>query len=163
MSVAVSRFDLDDPFADRAGNRLVKPYRSGFRVLGFPDQDSDGVPDEVEAALGLDPLEADSDGDGVPDGQEDADSDGLSNAGETVLGTDPLYSDSDNDGIENDVDNCKFNFNPDQADRNNDSLGDACEYTVPSSSPLGKALLGLMLFAVGVMALVDIRRRELKS
>ena len=98
LPVGLYRLTITDPFADPAGNGLVQPYRTGFRVLGFPDEDSDGVPDDQEAALGFDPLEADSDGDGTPDGAEDNDADGLSNAGEFVLGTDPLDNDSDDDG-----------------------------------------------------------------
>ena len=59
------------------------------------DTDGDGLTDDQEVRLGLDPLDADTDDDGVPDGAEtspgeDADGDGLANA------NDP---DSDNDGI----------------------------------------------------------------
>ena len=60
-----------------------------------PDSDGDGILDDVERVLGLDPNDADSDDDGLPDGREtdpgaDADGDGLVNA------RDP---DSDNDGL----------------------------------------------------------------
>ncbi len=59
------------------------------------DTDGDGLPDAVEVAIGTDPLDADSDDDGVIDGNEpnwrdDTDGDGLKN---------PLDPDSDNDGI----------------------------------------------------------------
>ncbi len=59
------------------------------------DSDADGIPDDVETAIGTDPHDADSDDDGVPDGQEkdaslDTDGDGLINA---------LDPDSDNDGL----------------------------------------------------------------
>ncbi|MEO8901605.1 MAG: isopeptide-forming domain-containing fimbrial protein [Polyangiaceae bacterium] len=59
------------------------------------DSDGDGIPDDVEIAIGTDPHDADSDDDGVPDGQEkdaglDTDGDGLINA---------LDPDSDNDGL----------------------------------------------------------------
>ncbi|EYF00447.1 isopeptide-forming domain-containing fimbrial protein [Chondromyces apiculatus] len=59
------------------------------------DSDGDGLGDDEEEALGTDPLDADSDDDGVPDGQEpdpggDFDGDGLMNA---------LDPDSDNDGL----------------------------------------------------------------
>ncbi|WIG97757.1 Ig-like domain-containing protein [Myxococcus sp. SDU36] len=57
------------------------------------DADLDGIDDATEIALGLDPRNADSDSDGVPDGIDgitDTDDDGL---------IDALDPDSDNDGI----------------------------------------------------------------
>ena len=65
-----------------------------------PDDDGDGTPDEAEGP-------GDVDGDGVPnsldpddeDGPDaDPDGDGLTNAQEEALGTDPLSPDSDGDG-----------------------------------------------------------------
>jgi hypothetical protein len=98
LPVGFYRLTIDDPLADPAGNPLTAPYRTSFRVLGFPDEDSDGVPDELEDELDLDPLKADTDGNGTPDGSEDFDRDGLANAGEVLLGTDPKENDSDDDG-----------------------------------------------------------------
>lgn len=63
------------------------------------DRDGDGVPDLIEAQLGLDPDDPDTDNDGVPDGDEDFDADRLSNRGEIVLGVDPTDPDTDDDGI----------------------------------------------------------------
>ncbi len=59
------------------------------------DTDGDGLSDDDEEELGTDPEDADSDDDGVPDGEEprpteDTDGDGLPNA---------LDPDSDNDGL----------------------------------------------------------------
>jgi uncharacterized repeat protein (TIGR01451 family)/MYXO-CTERM domain-containing protein len=59
------------------------------------DTDGDGIYDDDETAIGTDPNDADSDDDGVPDGDEpdfdeDTDGDGLINA---------LDPDSDNDGL----------------------------------------------------------------
>jgi len=77
-----------------------------------PDDDNDGLLDSVEDALGTDPLNADSDGDGMPDGWEfqyqllprdptdaaaDPDGDGLTNLEEYGNGTDPRSADSDGD------------------------------------------------------------------
>ena len=61
----------------------------------FQDSDGDGIFDEEETEAGLDPTDADSDDDGVPDAEEpswdqDSDGDGLINA---------LDPDSDNDGV----------------------------------------------------------------
>jgi hypothetical protein len=60
-----------------------------------PDGDGDGLTDTEEGTIGTNPMDADSDDDGILDGQEpsynvDSDSDGTINA---------LDNDSDNDGI----------------------------------------------------------------
>ncbi|MCW5551990.1 MAG: hypothetical protein KIS67_07460 [Verrucomicrobiae bacterium] len=75
--------------------------RSALRVP--VDTDGDGIPDVLEALLGLNPNEPDSNGNGIPDGQEDFDYDGLSNALELRFGTDPLRLDSDGDGWSDDA------------------------------------------------------------
>jgi hypothetical protein len=41
------------------------------------DSDRDGLPDRKEAILALDPNNPDTDGDGIPDGLDDADGDGV--------------------------------------------------------------------------------------
>jgi thiol-disulfide isomerase/thioredoxin len=71
------------------------------------DSDEDGIPDDEEAALGLDPNVADSDGDGIDDGAEldggsdpalaDTDGDTLMDGDELELGTDPANIDTDGD------------------------------------------------------------------
>ena len=49
-----------------------------------PDGDRDGLTNGYEDRLGLDPTDADSDGDLVPDGAEDTDGDGLDDFAERV-------------------------------------------------------------------------------
>ncbi len=93
------QFTVRPPIADLAGNPVAAPVTSRFRVFSFVDDDMDGMPDEIEAALGLDPTKADTDGDGILDGFEDNDNDGLPNAGEIFGETDPTNPDSDGDGI----------------------------------------------------------------
>ena len=66
---------------------------------GLLDSDGDGVPDLVELAMGLDPLDPDTDGDGVLDGDEDVDGDDVPNRAELALGFDPLSPDSDGNGV----------------------------------------------------------------
>ena len=78
------------------------------------DQDNDGLSTWREYQLGTDPLSADTDGDGIPDGTDiqsgdgatdlDPDGDGLSNALETALGTDPYNADTDGDTVPDGLD-----------------------------------------------------------
>ena len=87
---------------------------------GFPDTDGDTVADCVDA---------DADGDGVADpedncplvansGQEDADGDGIGDACDL---------DADGDLVPDATDNCKGVKNTSQADIDDDGLGDACD------------------------------------
>jgi hypothetical protein len=95
------RGTLNTAVTDLAGNGLTARFSWQFTIFEVgPDSDGDGVPDDLEPILGLDPSDADSDDDGTPDGAEDFDDDGLPNAGEVVLRTDPTDADSDDDGVE---------------------------------------------------------------
>jgi len=65
------------------------------------DSDEDGIPDENESRSN--PLLADTDGDGLLDGIEDADHNGVVDLGET----DPCNADTDNDGLIGGSTNCE--------------------------------------------------------
>jgi hypothetical protein len=73
--------------------------------LTLLDSDGDTVTDVVEVANGTDPLDTDTDGDGLLDGAElltspldaDTDDDGLADGAEIL--TDPTVADSDGDGL----------------------------------------------------------------
>ena len=89
------------------------------------DSDGDGLTDDEENALELDPKKTDSDGDGVPDNEEvgsdpsspidtdgdgiidaldaDDDNDNLPTLLEHAIGTFPLQKDTDGDGLNDDV------------------------------------------------------------
>ncbi|MGB6223695.1 Ig-like domain-containing protein [Haloferula sp.] len=110
------RLVADAPASDAAGNAMGSSQVANFRVFSFADSDGDGVPDDWEVELGLNPDEPDSNGNGIPDGQEDFDRDGLSNAGEFVTGTDPRIKDTDGNGI-----------NDGDEDQDQDGLKDADE------------------------------------
>lgn len=92
-----------------------------------PDTDHDGLPDGFERTHGLNPND---DGTTDPDNGSagDLDGDGLSNATELALGTDPSKLDSDGDGI-SDWDEVMVNFtNPLTAtDADSDGLADDWE------------------------------------
>ncbi len=65
-----------------------------------PDTDGDGLPDGYEIlTLNTDPLEIDTDGNGVLDGNEDFDTDNLVNIDEYLHQTLPFTPDTDEDGF----------------------------------------------------------------
>ena len=69
-------------------------------VAAATDRDGDGLTDSFEINKShTDPNLADTDGNGIPDGQEDPDGDGLVNLWEQSLHLDPLRADSDGDGV----------------------------------------------------------------
>ena len=78
----------------------------------FSDGDEDTVPDGCDACPGYDDRH-DSDGDTVPNGCD------------ICYGFDDLV-DPDEDGVPSGCDNCPNKPNPDQADHNDDDIGDVC-------------------------------------
>lgn len=110
---ATEQDPLDDPDVDGLNN--LQELRNRTHPL-LQDTDDDGLLDGQEVlTYGTDPLNPDTDGDGWTDGEE-----------VLIYGTDPLNPDTDGDGFIDSVDNCPLVYNPDQADWNNDGLGDAC-------------------------------------
>ena len=132
---------------------FVKGYTSGYRVgyddarFGMPyttsfppkDTDKDGIPDNWEVAMGLNPDEP-------ADALQDQDADLLSAYDEYVLRTDPNVADTDGDGIPDGYE-AAYGFNPllkaDAAeDADGDGLSNAEEYlaktdpTDPQSVPV---------------------------
>lgn len=78
------------------------------------DTDGDGLSNERELKAGADPVDPDTNGDGIRDGAasasglsllvSDMDGDGVSNVDERLNGTNPLRADSDGDGANDGVD-----------------------------------------------------------
>lgn len=133
-----------------SGEESVKLSAENFIDIGGGDLDGDALDNLTEILLGIDPMIADTDNDGVPDGadafpalvnewgdldgdgigdnnDDDADGDGISNEGELKLGTNVYSVDTDLDGVGDAADNCKFEMNSEQTDVDVDGLGDICD------------------------------------
>jgi hypothetical protein len=111
--------DPTDPDTDDGGENDGSERNNGRNPVDNPADDFGGA------------MEVDTDGDGVPDDddncpttpnsdQSDSDGDGVGDACDTV-------NDADGDGIPDDTDNCPTIPNPDQADADGDGLGDVCD------------------------------------
>lgn len=145
------------PISDRVGNPMTVAYRWRFRVFDRTDTDRDGVPDEIEVLLGLNPNRSDSNNNGVADGDEDFDGDGLSNSAEILLGSDPRNPrsinpnvldgdlDRDGDGLP-DKREILIGTNPLMADSDGDGWNDESEVT-GGSDPLDRNSRPAMRFA----------------
>lgn len=158
---------LRSPAADLAGNTVARQYATTFRVFDFVDSDRDGVPDDVETDLGMDPNNPDSDGDNIPDGLEDLDGDGLPLAGEIFLGTDPTVQDSNGNGIDDgdedtdldgltDGEEIYQGSNPTKTDSDGDGIDDPTELAegFDPNDPVSRAPIevnsGIVAFVNGV-------------
>ncbi|MDD4017430.1 MAG: hypothetical protein PHV28_05745, partial [Kiritimatiellae bacterium] len=100
-------------------NGLALEYRFGTGTDPLdPDTDDDGLEDGEEIGLGTDPFDDDTDGDGLSDGEE---------AG---VGTDPLDPDTDNDGLDDDWESWNMpEFDPlDPSDGGSDDDGDGLSF-----------------------------------
>jgi hypothetical protein len=109
-------------------------------VVDSRDPDSDGLTNYQEIIIRLtNPDMADTDSDGVNDGQEvtdatnplvaDTDADGLSDGNEKTRGTNPLSKDTDGDGLSDLEEELNTKTNPLLADTDGDSISDALEDT----------------------------------
>jgi len=93
-----------------------------------PDSDGDGVPDSQDQCLGLD-ASGDTDSDGVCDASDNCPTDGnrdQADADGDSIG-DACEADVDADGTIDDYDNCPTEFNADQGDTDGDGQGDVCD------------------------------------
>ncbi len=112
------------------------------------DDDNDGLTNGQERRLGTDPLNPDTDGDGLSDGDEvrkyhtnplraDTDGDGLTD-GEEVLKyhTDPTKYDTDGDGLSDGDEVLKYHTDPLKPDTDGDGLTDGDEVLRYHTDPL---------------------------
>ncbi len=123
----------------------------GLLYLGssiYSDNDKDGLTNKEEKTLGSNPDLADTDGDGLFDGEEvnkyktnllevDSDKDGLKD-GEEILKymTDPNKADTDGDGLKDNDEIITYKTDPLKADTDGDGLNDSEEVMKYKTDPL---------------------------
>jgi outer membrane protein OmpA-like peptidoglycan-associated protein len=112
------------------------------------DSDNDGLTDIEEEQIGTDPLNPDTDGDGIKDGEEvkvyrtdpknpDTDGDGLNDGVEIKqYKTEPLKADTDGDKLTDGEEVNDYRTNPLRPDSDNDSLSDYEEVMQYRTNPL---------------------------
>lgn len=124
-----SNIIVADPILDSDADELPDSLEAMYKTdANNPDTDGDSLLDGYEiSVLGSDPLKADSDANGVPDGEEDYDSDGLTNLDEYQLGTDPLFNDTDFDGLLDDEEVNLYQTDPLNQDTDGDGMSDGLE------------------------------------
>lgn len=95
---------------------LTVGFGVSYYILGDADLDKDGLTNDRERALGTDPNNPDTDGEGLKDGEE-------------VNGykTNPLKADTDEDGLNDYVEVNQYNTNPLNVDSDSDGLKDGDE------------------------------------
>ncbi len=92
------------------------------------DSDNDGLPDGYEVKVTkTNPLEKDSDSNGVSDGDEDFDNDSLKNIDEYNYKSEPFYSDFDLDDLDDYNEIHVHKTNPNESDTDSDGLSDGLE------------------------------------
>ena len=128
--------DVSGGNGDVSGNNEdVSGGNSDVSGKDVMDTDQDGITDEMELTIGWDPLNPDTDGDGIPDGyamhvlyplllhygfdeergilaSDDYDSDGLTNLDEYIAGTSSGATDTDDDGLSDYEEIYEYRTNP---------------------------------------------------
>ncbi|MBT4815338.1 MAG: VWA domain-containing protein, partial [Lentisphaerae bacterium] len=90
--------DNDGFVNDGAGHPYGSPETDlPADIVAASDYDGDGLSSLYEYYVRTNPYDADTDNDGIPDGQEDFDGDTLTNADEEIHGSDPTLPDTDDD------------------------------------------------------------------
>jgi len=141
LTVTASDTDLDFIYGSGDATPTPTPMPTVITMLtptpttvedpgGILDSDNDGLPDIIELDMGYDINSADSDGDGVVDGDEDYDHDGLTNLEEMTTGTGLTVSDTDNDGISDGNEVKVYHTDPMNYDSDDDNLFDGEELMI---------------------------------
>ena len=109
------RIDLNEELTPVRTVYLIQPPDANAVAL---DSDADLLTDAQELELGTDPYLADSDGDGLVDGDETG-----------FYGTEPLLADTDEDGLGDQEEVATYFTNPFLPDTDGDGVGDFDEVT----------------------------------
>ena len=130
-------------------NGAANGFVLGNGGVAGDDPDGDGLTTAQEWGLGTDPWNADTNGDGVPDGEAiatgrsatslDVDGDGVANAAERASGTDPFRSDTDNDTVADGTD-C-FPLDPTRTACPAPQPGDTTPPTITLTEPTNAVLI----------------------
>lgn len=140
---------------------------------GEEDSDGDGIKNSKDNCPDIaNKDQADEDGDGIGDACETKDTD--DDDSDTDTDNDDSDIDTDDDGILDDVDNCPTTANADQADDDNNDIGNMCEPNINIASPGGGDcslnpsatasgigwIFDLAIFAAPLIGFSTIRRKK---
>ena len=126
--------------------QTIVANQTAAAIAGQQDTDGDGLTNQQEAGYGTDPNNADTDRDGLIDGEEvfrtgtnalvpDTDGDGLLDGDEIKRGTNPLNADTDGDSSR-DGDEVRIGTDPLRMDTDSDGLPDGVEVAGSCPDPL---------------------------
>lgn len=147
QTITVGFTGIDGTAADEPVNYNLYSYGQKKKLSENEDSDGDGLSDALEDSMGLDylssdtdddgltdyeelyltltdPLNTDTDGNGIDDGEDDLDGDGISNKEELAIRTSPINYDTDRDGLSDSDEINKHYTNPLETDTDGDRLSD---------------------------------------
>ena len=122
-------FDEWDSLPDADGDELPDEVEDSIGTdKNDPDSDDDGLPDGYELIKhGTDPLNIDTDGNGIDDPDEDYDKDGLNELDEYKFGTDFHLEDTDGDDLTDGEEIHIYGTDPVKVDTDGDGVLDGDE------------------------------------